>query len=63
MTLKTRLSKLEGVAGAWRPNISVKEMPTPQLEALVRRMYGLPKDAELTMEMLQAMAEGEICPL
>lgn len=62
MTLKTRLSKLENVAGAWRPDMSVKDLSTPQLETLVRRLYGLAKDAELTTEMLRAMAEGEACP-
>ena len=57
--IDARLRRLEAKAQPERYARSVDELSDAQLERIIRRGLGLPRDFELTDEVLRKIAEGE----
>ena len=57
--IDARLRRLEAKAQPGRYARSADELSDAQLERIIRRGLGLPRDFELTDEVLRKIAEGE----
>ena len=57
--IDARLRRLEAKAQPGLHARSVDELSDAQLERIIRRGLGLPRDFELTDEVLRKIAEGE----